>query len=105
MKHVFAESTVEVRIYGNLQRCFNEAVRTLIQLQQEASDAILALGENGKRAMGYGVSFMNKKGRGLRAIRQRYVGEVMALGFSEEQAREQWGDIKDYTSLCALSDE
>ena len=80
-------------------------MKTLIQLQSEASEAILSLRENGKRAMGYKLTFLNKSGRGLAAIRKDYVRAVIALGFSEPQALDQWQDIKDYAQLVFASEE
>ena len=76
--------------------------RSLTTIQEQAVESILALLENGKRAAGYKLTLLNKRSRGLSAIRRKYFADVAKLGFSEKQIAEQWGDIKDYASLCAI---
>ena len=80
-------------------------MNTLTQIQEAAVAEILALSENGKRSMGYGMTLLNKRGRGLAAIRRRYFTDAAKLGYRTEQIAEQWGDIKDYASLCAICEE
>ena len=84
---------------------YKKGEKTLTQIQSEAAEAILALSENGKRASGYGMTFLNKRSRGLAAIRRHYFADVAKLGFNERQISEQWGDIKDYASLYAACED
>lgn len=79
--------------------------KSLIKLQEETVAAILALRENGKRAMGYNITFLNKSRRGLCAVRRRYFAAASKMGFCVQHIEEQWGDIRDYASLCAICDE
>lgn len=78
-------------------------MKTLIQIQQEAVESILALPTQGKRAMGYGFTLLNKKGRSLNAIGKRYIFASMKAGFTNEQARTQWNDVKDMATLESQS--
>lgn len=71
----------------------------LIERQQKAINQIIALGENGKRAMGYKLTFLNKKGRGLNAIYRRYRLDAEKLGYAGIQIAAQWQDIKDMVEL------
>ena len=72
---------------------------TLTSIQTETVANILALGENGKKAAGYGHTFLNKKSRGIAAIRRHFLAAVVALGFTQEQADAQWQDTKDVALL------
>lgn len=73
--------------------------KSLVTVQEETAAEILALSENGKRAMGYGLSFLNKRSRGLARIRRAYIKYARSVGFSERQAECQWEDIKDHVRL------
>lgn len=77
---------------------------SLTELQEVTVHQILGLREQGKRAMQYNRSFLNKKIRGMMAIRRRYFASAGKFGFRQDQIEEQWGDIKDYASLCAICD-
>jgi hypothetical protein len=76
----------------------------LIERQQEAIDSILALGENGRRAMGFRLTFLNKKRRGLAAIYRRYCAAASEMGYTASQISAQWRDIKDMVVLEVASE-
>jgi hypothetical protein len=78
---------------------------TLTSLQSEFAESIVALGENGPRAMGYRMTFLNRKGRGLSALHRQYIRAAMQLGFDSAQADTQWQDVKDYAQLLSISAE
>lgn len=77
----------------------------LVQLQQQAVDEILAARTQGKRASGYGFTLLNKKGRVLAGIRNRYEQAARRLGFDTGQIALQWQDIRDMAKLEAISEE
>lgn len=76
-----------------------KAPANLIDLQTETIAELLALRENGRRAMGYRLTLLNKSGRSLGALRRRYVATSEAMGFTTEQALAQWQDVKDMAEL------
>lgn len=76
----------------------------LIERQREAIDSILALGENGRHAMGYRLTFLNRKGRGLGAIYRHYREDAAGMRYTAEQICRQWQDIKDMAVLEETAD-
>lgn len=74
---------------------------TLIQIQQNAIDAILCARTQGKRASAFGMTTLNKSPRVIRGIRKNYWQLASRFGFSAEQVAAQWGDVKDMAVLEA----
>ncbi len=76
--------------------------KTLTQLQEAAIEEILAVRENGKRASGFGLTFLNRSARGLRGVRRHYEAQAAKLGYTAEQIGAQWNDVKDMAKLNAI---
>jgi hypothetical protein len=77
--------------------------KSLTEAQTEVIEAILALPEQGKRSMAYGMTILNKQRRGVAAAFRRYRVWASEIGFTELQVAEQIEDIKDMIRLEAAS--
>ena len=77
--------------------------KTLIEIQTEAVEAILAARTQGNRASSYGMTTLNKNPRVLRGIRKGYEKQVARQGWSAEQIATQWDDVKDMAKLEACA--
>jgi hypothetical protein len=74
-------------------------MEALTNIQQTAINAILAARPQGKRAMSYGRSFLNRLPRVLRGIRKSFERSSAKLGFNPEQTAQQWADVRDMVTL------
>jgi hypothetical protein len=76
--------------------------QTLIQLQEQAVEAILGTPEQGKRAAKYGMTVLNRRPRTVAAIRRRFETGVAKIGFVDAKVvRDLWEDVKDMAKLEA----
>ncbi len=73
--------------------------KTLIALQQDAIDGIIALPEQGKLSANYGFTLLNRPARSLQAIRKKLYRELFALGFTHDQLFQSWKDVCDTAKL------
>lgn len=78
---------------------------SITQLQAESVAAILAAGEQGRRAASFGHTLLNRKARVLRGIRKNYERRALALGVSQAALVAHWNDIRDMALLEASADE
>ena len=76
---------------------------SLIGAQDEATQAILAGREQGRRAASYGGTTLNRNPRVLRGIRKAYERQAARLGFRPDQIAAQWNDVLDMAKLEAAS--
>lgn len=76
----------------------------LVERQQWAIDEILSLRENGRRAMGYKLTLLNKAGRGLARIRDQFKRDAAKMGYNARTIEQQWQDVKDMAVLEARSE-
>lgn len=83
---------------------YGVGMKTIIQTQQEAVDSILSAREQGKRAMGFGMTLLNKNPRVIRGIFNRYSKEAQKFGFNPSMIACHWSDIKDMAKLEACSE-
>lgn len=75
---------------------------SLIQLQEQSVEAILATPQQGKRAAMYGRTILNRRPRTVSAIRRRFETDVAKLGFVDAKVvRDLWEDVKDMAKLEA----
>ena len=74
-----------------------------IKFQEETVDAILSLPEQGRRSASYGLTILNKKARGVSAIRKQFERTLTHHGYSPESIETQWMDVKDMAKLEATA--
>ena len=86
----------------SVRNCFMQ--QHLIQIQEEAVESILTTPQQGKRAAMYGMTLLNRQSREIGAIHKRYERKALKLGFSAEQVKLQWNDVKDMALLEARAE-
>lgn len=77
-------------------------MKSLIQIQQEAAEAIVALPEQGKRSAAYKLSLLNKRPDAIREIRLRFERDAKALGCCHGvEVGWLWQDVCEHAKLLA----
>lgn len=76
-----------------------QTMKSLTEMQQEAIDEILSLPEQGKRAMAYGMTPLNRKLRSVRRVHKDFLYAMIREGFTSIQAEAAWGDVRDMAVL------
>ena len=77
---------------------------TLISIQESAIDRILQAKEQGRTAMSFGRSFLNRNPRVLRGIRKTYTRQAVKLGYDLGMIEVHWTQIKEMAELQTLSE-
>jgi hypothetical protein len=78
--------------------------RTLIQLQDEAKDAILCASVQTKASCMYGMTVLNRSRRTIGKIRRNYGKALSTLGVDDKQHSILWKDVCDRAVLEDVAD-
>jgi hypothetical protein len=78
--------------------------KTLIQIQDEAKDAILSASVQTKASCMYGMTVLNRSRRTIGKIRRNYGKALAKLGVDEKQHSILWKDVCDMAVLEAVAD-
>lgn len=72
---------------------------SLVATQETAAKALVALPVQGERAANFGLTVLNRKVRGVKAIRSAFEKKLAGVGYPEATISALWSDVKDIAVL------